>query len=199
MQISLISALTENKWIFISSLAFKLLCCFSWSIWRKSGLTKIWNYVAFLDNYCECSLVVHQNLTWNYFLRVNWNVEFKMIWMNFLNSVTLELIGPPFTSNGSFIQTWFYQHHALAYWNAKILKMLTHLLYNMKEISHYVTTNFIKSLWQVVKLLVADKIFQNSNICLKPQIFFIGNKYCKLLSLKWQTHFVKFSQLYMLE
>jgi len=74
-------------------------------------------------------------------------------------------------SNGSFTQTWFYQHHTLAYWNAKILKLLTHLLYNMKEISHYVTTNLIKSLWQVVKLLVADKISQNSNICLKAQIF----------------------------
>lgn len=149
MQISLISCLTENSWIFLSSSAFKLLCCFSWSIWRKSGLRKICNYVAFLDNYCECSLVVHQNLTWNCFLRVSWNVEFKMIWMNFLNSATLKLIGLPFTSNGSFIQTWFYQHHALAYWNTKILKIRKKSAFISLPISLKVFDKLSSYWWQI--------------------------------------------------
>lgn len=138
---------------------------------KKIWPYKVCNYAAFLDNCCECSLIVHQSLTWNCFLRLSWNAEFKMIQMNFLNSVTLKLIGLPFTSNGTFIQTWFYQHHALAYWNAEILKMLTHVLHSVKEISHCITTNLITSLWQALKLLAADKIFQKSNICLKAQIF----------------------------
>lgn len=95
--------------------------------------------------------------------------------MNFWNSVTLKFISLLFILNGSFTQAWFYQHHALAHWIAQIFKMLTHLLSNMRKSQLlYHHQSHWESLWQAVKLLVVDKVFQNSNSCLKAQIFLLA-------------------------
>lgn len=63
------------------------MCCFDWSIWRKSSFIQILAgernlLIAFADN-CEYSLVLHRKSVSSNFLKVNCNIEFITISVSF--------------------------------------------------------------------------------------------------------------------
>lgn len=92
MQISLIFAFIEDRWILRFSIQFVTMCCLDGSTWRKFRKSI---FLSFSDNY-GYSLILCQNLTC--FLTLSWNVESSnsdSSWNSYGLSVNL-----PFKKNG---------------------------------------------------------------------------------------------------
>lgn len=147
------------------------LCCFDWSIWRKSSFIQIIAgernlLIAFADN-CEYSLVLHQKSVSNNFLKVNCNIESITVSVSFfilyyIKSTDLSLhfewtlfLIHDYNSMHWFIwKTWvtlvFYQ-------------VSTHFIKQLKDtcgnINIYVTRKVFKY-WGVTKFKVVNTNFQ---------------------------------------
>lgn len=99
-----------------------------WNIRRKSVLiqTCSWerkkHFNAFLDNCQYSSMMLHQNLLSNSFLKVSCNAELETISMNFLYLVEFNSVGVSCTFSASFIHEWVcnIMHYSLFHWMIQI-------------------------------------------------------------------------------
>lgn len=119
-------------------------------------------------------MILHQNLTSSYFLKVSSNVGLWIHINELLYSITVKSNGLFYTSNGflpmqDFVTSCFGSFQK--YWACRSCKCWHILLYNTK-ISHSLISPqiSIKKSWEAIKLNVTDANSQKSNFHLKGQI-----------------------------